>query len=74
MAKMPNGKPHCNQNPLLVRGIGSYSLSAMYSRKAMYKGKYSTAKKRKRRFLLLSQNQLVAIRIVVLEWFTFTKR
>ncbi|KAK1335820.1 hypothetical protein QTO34_003615, partial [Cnephaeus nilssonii] len=31
-------------NPILVRGIGRYSWSAMYSRKAMHKWKYSVAK------------------------------
>ena len=39
-------KPHCSQNPGLVRGIGRYSQSATYSRKGMYKRKYSAAKSR----------------------------
>ena len=38
------GKSHCSQSPVLVKGIGRYSWSAMYSRKAMYERKYSATK------------------------------
>ena len=44
-AKMPKkGKPHCSRNPVLIKGIGRYSRSALYSLKATYKRKYSVAK------------------------------
>ncbi|ELW68061.1 60S ribosomal protein L6 [Tupaia chinensis] len=39
-------KPHCSRNPVLVQCIGKYFWSAMYSRKAMYDGKYSATKSR----------------------------
>ncbi|ELW60562.1 60S ribosomal protein L6 [Tupaia chinensis] len=46
-AKTPKkGKPRCSRTPVLVQGIGRYSQSAIYSRKVMYKRKYSATKSR----------------------------
>ncbi|XP_054401285.1 large ribosomal subunit protein eL6-like [Pongo abelii] len=45
LAKRPkNGKPHGSHSPVLVRGIGRYSLCAVYSGNAVYRRKYSAAK------------------------------
>ncbi|ELW63934.1 Extracellular matrix protein FRAS1 [Tupaia chinensis] len=46
-AKKPKkGKPHCSRNPVLVQGFSRYSPSAMSSRKAAYRRKYSATKSR----------------------------
>ncbi|ELV09938.1 Neurofibromin [Tupaia chinensis] len=74
--KSKKRKLHCSPKPalnlVLVQGIGTYSRSAMCSRKAVYKRRYSTTKSRierkRRKFLSLPQNQLVGMRMVVPGW------
>ena len=77
-AKAPQkGKPHHNQNPILVSGIGSFSPSAMCSSKAMAKRKSSAATfkvEKKETYLAADTKPLGGVtEMVGPEWISFTE-
>lgn len=50
-------KHHASRNPVLARGIGRYSRSAMYARKALYKRKYTAPETKVGQELLCLSNR-----------------
>lgn len=68
-ARRLRGETPLRLKPVLVRGLGRYSRGAVYSRKALSKTGiqqlHPGLKRKRRKVLLLSQNQSVATTMVV---------